>query len=100
MVSTEKLLSHGDGTTVSQGLFPWGEKSQPHMVGASQRLLVDFSNENFFYFVLCGGQNGSPFSKNYKDQFQLWAKGEYLQIPWNERDKSICQEIFLHPKKK
>lgn len=96
-------LSHALGNTPVVGsLFRFGEvpvnggistihksahdvTTGPHAVryGASARHISDMSDEDANYFSLVGGQDGYLGSANYLDMFELWQRGDYVQVPLN-----------------
>lgn len=57
--------------------------------GPSMRMIVDLKNKNFYY-ILPPGESGVIFDKYYNDQYELWAKGEYLSLfPFNIANRLI-----------
>lgn len=47
---------------------------------ASMRMVVDFGDLTKAIYTQPGGQSGHPFSKNYGDLFEYWARGEYVSL--------------------
>jgi penicillin amidase len=50
-----------------------------HM-GPSLRQIVDLGDPGHAWIVIPGGQSGVPASPHYGDLFDLWRRGEYLQV--------------------
>jgi penicillin G amidase len=76
----------GDGNTVFQAscrpLDPWeNPQSIPNL-----RVVFDTSDWSNSRFVLAGGQSGNPLSENYRDQFELWQRGESFAIAWTPEE--------------
>jgi penicillin amidase len=61
------------------------------VVGASMRMIVDFSNLEQSWSINSTGQSGQPLHSNYSDQSRLWANGYYK--------KNIMNEIEMLEKK-
>ncbi len=78
----------GGLTTINKMGF---ELTNPYKVteGPSMRMIIDLKNKNFYY-ILPPGQSGIIFDRHYSDQYELWAKGEYLSLfPFNITNKLI-----------
>ena len=72
----------GDTNTVFQtGADPRDAGGHP-LVCPSMRMVLDVGNWDENRFALPGGQSGNPLSPHYDDQFNLWARGEGITIPW------------------
>jgi penicillin G amidase len=54
------------------------------LLGASQRLTVDWSNIDGSTENIVMGESGDPFSANYLDQFPYWYSGKTLVMPFTE----------------
>lgn len=70
----KRWLSMPETELNGDSLVPRVEK--PNKAG-SLRMVVDFGQLEKSVYAMPGGQSGHPYSPNYKDQFQLWAKGQY-----------------------
>ena len=68
--------------------------------GASMRRIVDFSNLNETQFILPTGQSGIPSSPYYKDQADMYHKGEYRTTRFSEayiRKSDDFRKLILNP---
>ncbi len=54
-------------------------KGAPVEVGPSVRLVSDLSKP-VLYISLPGGESGNPYSVHYRDLYEKWYNGEYLEI--------------------
>lgn len=64
--------------------------------GPSVRMIVDLAEPDTRLQVLPGGQSGQPFSEHYKDQIQLWQKGQYKRVLMNrERLAQTSKNVML-----
>ncbi|TFF89989.1 MAG: hypothetical protein EU548_05280, partial [Promethearchaeota archaeon] len=72
--------------------------------GASERMILDFSNLNQSLSVIPSGERGHSSSKHYSDQLeQLFLKGKYhfqyfTNTPLNFPSNSFESAIYLYPK--
>ena len=92
----------GDTNTVFQtGADPRDAGGRP-LVCPSMRMVLDVGNWDENTFVLPGGQSGNPLSPHYDDQFQLWAQGTGITIPWSPEavDKVSVATLTLSPDRK
>lgn len=71
--------SFGGHTTVNLGFYRHCDPYR-HTVGASLRVIIDFSDWRNSGFVLPSGQSGHPFSPYYGDQTVLWRNGLRVDI--------------------
>jgi penicillin amidase len=77
------------------------EKPYNAILGASYRMIVDFSNMSVANHVLPTGESGQLGSPHYKDQIDLYLNGQYHPA-WLERsdiEKHAKGSLFLRPKK-
>jgi penicillin amidase len=75
----------GDANTVNPApVDPADPTGNPDFAVASLRMAVDVGAWEQARFVLPGGQSGNPFSRHYRDQYDLWRKGDALPIAWSE----------------
>ena len=92
------FMSGGSDKTVRAGGFSYTHPFQ-QTAGASMRRIVDFDNLDKAHFILPTGQSGHPHSPHYRDQANLYNKGEYKITHFNEdkirKDKTFKKLIFL-----
>lgn len=70
-----------------EGLYKiWG--------GPSTRRIIDFSDVENSISILPTGQSGNPFSKHYKDQAEMYNKGEFRKMKLN-KDEIIETSTLL-----
>lgn len=84
----KEISLDGGLTTINKMGF---ELQSPYKVteGPSMRMIIDLKNKNFYY-ILPPGESGVIFDRNYSNQYELWAKGEYLTLfPFNITSKLI-----------
>lgn len=86
----------GNGTTINLGFY---RHSNPYAqtVGASLRFVVDMGKQTS-ELVLPSGQSGHPWSAHYRDQTELWRRGERISTSGADRngeDKST--DLLLEP---
>jgi penicillin amidase len=91
----------GSRQTVNMKLYSY-EKPYNAILGASYRMIVDFSNMSVAHHVLPTGESGQLGSPHYKDQLDLYLSGQYRSA-WLERsdiEKNAKGTLFLKPKNK
>ena len=78
-ISIRPIPTGGDGMTVNLGFY---RHSNPYAqtVGAALRYVIDFNNVKDSGYVLASGQSGHPGSPHYRDQNELWRKGERIRL--------------------
>ncbi|GMN09009.1 penicillin acylase family protein [Croceitalea sp. MTPC9] len=54
--------------------------------GPSTRRIIDFSDIENSISILPTGQSGNPFSKYYKDQAEMYVKGEFRKMMMNKEE--------------
>lgn len=54
--------------------------------GPSTRRIIDFSDVENSISILPTGQSGNPFSKHYKDQAEMYVKGEFRKMMMNKKE--------------
>jgi len=65
----------------------------------STRRIVDFSDIENSISILPTGQSGNPLSKHYKDQAELYLKGEFRKMMINEAEiKNSSNLLSFKPK--
>jgi penicillin amidase len=68
--------------------------------GPSTRRIIDFSDVENSISIVPTGQSGNPFSKHYKDQAEMYNKGEFRKMKMNEEDiKKVSTKLTISPKK-
>lgn len=68
--------------------------------GPSTRRIIDFSDIENSISILPTGQSGNPFSKHYKDQTEMYNKGEFRKMKLNEEEiKKVSTKLTISPKK-
>lgn len=68
--------------------------------GPSTRRIIDFSDIENSVSILPTGQSGNPFSKHYKDQAEMYNKGEFRKMKMNEEEiKKVSTKLTISPKK-
>ena len=77
----DEMPASGSTDTLFKRSFLMTESGAAITYGSSARHISDMSDLDSNYFVLYGGQNGYPFSKNIADQIPLWEAGQYIQMP-------------------
>jgi penicillin amidase len=84
----------GDGTTLNLGFY---RHSNPftQTVGPSLRFVVEFNQTPRSHFVLSSGQSGHPSSHHYRDQTELWRRGE--RIPISGTEIKCSRHLLLKP---
>ena len=88
--------SPGDGVTINTGFY---RRSNPyqHVVGASLRMLIDLGDWSRSGFILPSGQSGHFFSPHYRDQAELWRRGEYIRLSHDEKEINKWPLLILTP---
>ena len=68
--------------------------------GPSTRRIIDFSDIENSISILPTGQSGNPFSKHYKDQAEMYNKGEFRKMKLNEEEIiKVSTKLTISPKK-
>ena len=66
----------GHGMSVDNAQYNWNKPFEM-VLGPSIRRIVDLSNLSSVQTVIPTGQSGSPFSKHFGDQTEMWLNGQY-----------------------
>jgi len=67
--------------------------------GPSTRRIVDFSDIENSISILPTGQSGNPFSKHYKDQAEMYNKGEFRKMKLNKEEIiNSSTKLTIQPK--
>jgi penicillin amidase len=66
---------------------------------ANTRCVFDLGSLAASRFSLAGGQSGNPFSRHYRDLFDLWRRGDGVPIPWTEAEvvAATRETLVLEP---
>jgi len=64
------------------------------IAGPSTRRIIDFSDIENSLSILPTGQSGNPFSKHFKDQVEMYNKGEFRKMKLN-KDEIIATSTKL-----
>jgi len=72
----------GNNTTILNTDWNYNEPFKAR-VYPSVRFITDL-NDSLVYVSLPGGISGNPTSNNYKDQYQLWLNGGYINLNINK----------------
>ncbi|HCX75419.1 MAG TPA: hypothetical protein DHU93_08430, partial [Algoriphagus sp.] len=69
--------------------------------GASFRILVDTENWERTLGINTPGQSGDPESSFYKNLFSIWAKDEFVSVPFMKKsvENSAHSKQVFGPKK-
>lgn len=114
MINVGPFEIGGDGTTVFNTEYSFAElyeneheSNMPHRtkkfenkLGPSMRYIYDYSQPDYFNFILPAGQSGHFMSDHYKDMSKMWLKGYYLKLPLKESEfiQSAESTLTLLPK--
>lgn len=67
--------------------------------GPSTRRIIDFSDVENSISILPTGQSGNPFSKHYKDQAEMYNKGEFRKMKLNKEEIiNVSTKLTVQPK--
>ena len=88
----------GDGYSPNNGAYavatPFRVRSHP-----SERQIVDLADIDASVSVIPTGQSGQAFGKNWADQTQLWASGNYKPMPLSrERIGQLEGRLTVRPR--
>lgn len=90
----------GDANTVAQaGVRPLEPLANPAAI-ANHRTVIDLADPERSRYVVAGGQSGNPLSRHYGDLFELWQRGEGVQIAWSPEAvaASTVDRLLLSPR--
>ncbi|MBI2986844.1 MAG: penicillin acylase family protein [Deltaproteobacteria bacterium] len=96
LFSIGPLPSPGDGVTPNMGFYRHSNPYQ-YVVGPSLRMIVDLSNWRNSRFILPSGQSGHCFSPHYRDQTELWRRGEHIRLYHEEANIEDWPLLILTP---
>ncbi|MGH7847107.1 MAG: penicillin acylase family protein [Candidatus Binatia bacterium] len=85
--------SPGDAVTINMGFF---SHANPYdqIVGPTLRMILDSANWGNSKFILVSGQSGHPFSRYYRDQFQLWQTGSFICLD-QDPEKMVHRPVLI-----
>jgi penicillin amidase len=66
-------------------------------VGPSLRMIIDVGNWEQPGFILPSGQSGHPSSPYYKDQTELWRRGERVHLAYDNQATDQMLALVLAP---
>lgn len=72
----------GDANTVAQSSVDLRDPTANPIAIASLRMVIDLGDLEASRFALPGGQSGNPLSPHYRDQLDIWTRGEGVPIAW------------------
>ena len=72
-----------------------GRSAERHRTGygSQSRHISDMADPDANWFVLLGGQDGWFNSSTFIDQYALWRRGDYIQVPLQP---AVAREKFRH----
>jgi penicillin amidase len=80
-LSSKLYPTNGTENTVSPFWGSVWQNGEIRMItsvgGASERMIIDFSDMNKSLSIIPSGQRGVPTSKHYKDQLEMYMNGQY-----------------------
>ena len=73
--------------------------SDNQTAGASFRIVVDLADWESAIATNTPGQSGDPRSRHYQDLFALWARGEYVPLPYSRDavDRRALERVTMRP---
>jgi penicillin amidase len=66
-------------------------------VGASLRMLLTPGEWERSRFILPSGQSGHPPSPHYRDQLELWLRGESIRLDYDNKEMAGWPTQTLSP---
>ena len=67
----------------------------PTIMGASVRMVVDVGNRDGSVWINAPGQSGDPRSPHYRDLAPMWARGEYVPMPYSAEAVTAATELRI-----
>lgn len=78
---------HGTREVINNMSFPYDSTGFYKVSsGPSTRRIIDFSDIENSISILPTGQSGNPFSKYYKDQAEMFVRGEFRKMMLNKQE--------------
>lgn len=93
----------GDTDTLCQIAFVPGEQyGGKSLIGASYRQMIDMGNLGNSKCIAPVGQSGNVASPHYRDQMELWVKGDYKPMLWTREqvEEYTAYRAMLNPSDK
>jgi penicillin amidase len=79
--------AHGSSEVINNLMFSYGGTEKLDVLaGPSTRRIIDFSDIENSVSILPGGQSGNVMSKHYKDQAEMYVKGEFRKMLINQEE--------------
>ncbi len=94
---------HGTREVINNMAFPYDSTGFYKVSsGPSTRRIIDFSDVENSISILPTGQSGNPFSKHYKDQAEMFVKGEFRKMMMNKEEisKTSTSLLIFRPSQK
>ena len=86
----------GTREVINNMAFPYDETGfYKTSSGPSTRRIIDFSDVENSISILPTGQSGNPFSAHYRDQAEMYVKGEFRKMMMNEKEIIGSKEILI-----
>jgi len=86
----------GDGVTIHLGFYRHSDPYQ-QVVGPSLRMMIVPGDWERSCFILPSGQSGHFFSPHYRDQTELWRRGGYIRLFYEEESMDPWPLLILTP---
>ncbi|OWW26021.1 penicillin acylase family protein [Zobellia sp. OII3] len=87
---------NGSREVINNMYFPYTEDGVYKVSsGPSTRRVIDFSDVENSISILPTGQSGNPFSPHYKDQAEMYIKGEFRKMMMNKEEIVKTSESLL-----
>jgi len=80
---------------MAQPARPTPTLGAPVEVGSIARLVVDMGSFNLSVSI-AGGESGIPFSRHYSDIYEIWCRGEYVELNMATGPASIKAEARIY----
>lgn len=88
----------GANEVINNMISNFPANSEYHVLaGPSTRRVIDFSDVENSVSILPTGESGNPFSKHYKDQAEMYVKGEFRKMKLNKEEivKTSTKLVFV-----
>jgi penicillin G amidase len=91
----------GGNDTIWASFFPLTVGDYHTKAGPAYRHIVDMKNPAMSWIVLDTGNSGWPLTPHYRDQYELWKKGEYALGLMDRADieENVLGVLILEPAK-
>jgi acyl-homoserine-lactone acylase len=90
-------LRHGVCYLLIQVVFFTGTKKRYGVNGNSFIAAVEFGKKIKAMSLLAGGQSGNPNSPHFKDQMEMYSKGEFKEVLFYKEDVLKHAEKIYKP---